>query len=88
MPDILVFYDSRAMGLELKSEPGKLSKQQREMFAKLEEAGIHTFVCRSLEEVHDALVTQGVPARGVSFDGHTKAKARCPAQSDAGTAQA
>jgi hypothetical protein len=84
MPDILVFYGNGCtMGIELKSISGKLSKFQLEMFAKLDKAGMRSYVSRSLEDVYNALIIEDVPRKKVYFDGHSTAKARRPPQPDA-----
>ena len=41
--------------IELKSEKGRLSDNQKVVLQKLDEAGCHTMVCRSVLEVQDFL---------------------------------
>ncbi len=59
MPDILIFGNNTVTGIELKSEKGVLSKEQRTTIAKLEQLGFKTYVCKSLADVQQALHTQG-----------------------------
>lgn len=63
MPDIFVFYKSRAIGIELKTEGGKPSVTQQCMFHLLKEAGVPVHVCRSMEEVASILRDEGVPLK-------------------------
>ena len=63
MPDILVFYAGRCLGLELKKLRSYMSKAQVEMKAKLEAAGVHYVVCRSQDDVITALRYHEVPIR-------------------------
>jgi len=63
MPDMLVFFAGRCLGIELKSWRGKLTLVQVEMHTKLEKAGIFVAVCSSLDEVLDFLRDHGIPLR-------------------------
>ena len=64
MPDILVFGGSgTCIGIELKVGKNRLSNLQKEMFDKLERAGIACHVCRCLEDVVYALRVNGFPVR-------------------------
>lgn len=63
MPDIFVFYKSRAIGIELKTDAGKVSVEQQCMFHLLKEAGVPVHVCRSLEEVAYNLREEHVPLK-------------------------
>jgi hypothetical protein len=67
MPDILVFYRARTLGIELKTEQGTLSKEQEEMFPLLNKAGVVIEVCRSVEEVLEALTGNNIPIRDVEI---------------------
>ena len=64
MPDILVFFDGRCIGIELKTRSGGLSDAQKEMFPKLQAAGIRVHVCRNLGDVTVVLRDSQVPLRG------------------------
>ena len=50
-PDILVFKDGKCIGLEVKTNVGKQSKEQREMEKLMKEHGAAYYVVRSLDEV-------------------------------------
>lgn len=55
MPDILVFHRGFTIGIELKTSINNLSKNQKIMFEKLRNAGVMTYVCRSIDEVYEVL---------------------------------
>jgi hypothetical protein len=63
LPDILLFHDSAAFGLELKSSVGKLSSPQIACHFKLRQAKIPVEVCRSLNDVIRALDSWRIPHR-------------------------
>jgi hypothetical protein len=63
MPDILVFYDGRTLGIELKAEGGRPSLAQQCMFHQLREAGVLVYICESVEDVAFTLRDSGVPMR-------------------------
>jgi hypothetical protein len=82
MPDILVFgRRSRVVGLELKVGANSVTAAQREMFAKLQGIGIRVYICRSIEDVADALKQEQIPCRRleISASGQGSAKATEPA---------
>jgi len=61
MPDILVFYRGRAMGMELKVTGAVPSSVQRVTCAQLQAAGVPVYVCRSIADVIEALNRCRVP---------------------------
>lgn len=63
MPDYLVWHDGRTIGVELKRENGVLSDAQKEMHPKLLAAGVPVYVCRSAEDVIEALDIYDIPMR-------------------------
>jgi len=64
-PDCSVWWRSRVVLLELKRERhGALSKAQRELHPRLEEAGFPVTVCTSVEDVLETVVRAGIPLRG------------------------
>lgn len=63
VPDLLVITAGRILGIELKSGNGRLSDAQLYCHEQFRRAGADVFVCRSLEEVADALTAAGVPLR-------------------------
>jgi hypothetical protein len=84
-PDILLFYDGHAFGIELKTRKGKPTPVQLEMFNSLNYAGVQVHICRRLEEVRDVLVRYKIPMR--KHDGLETSEIRCPSQPDAGAPQ-
>ena len=59
LPDIIAFLKThhRMVGIEVKTETGKLSEKQVMWLAKLKEAGCLCIVARSVKDVMDALET-------------------------------
>lgn len=69
MPDIMVFPgDGRCFGVELKAGNDVLSPAQREMGIRLRDAGVPVYVCRSVEQVWDALRRERAPVRPLRGD--------------------
>jgi hypothetical protein len=64
-PDILIIFNGRATGIELKAPGGALSKVQRHMILRLRGAGMMTYVCHSAEEVISALRAASLPVRNM-----------------------
>lgn len=62
MPDALIFYDSRTIGIELKAKT-KPSIAQIEMFNKLRMAGVPVHVVTNVEQVPEILITHCIPMR-------------------------
>jgi len=60
VPDILIFGNNTVTCVELKSEKGVLSKDQKIVIPKLEQLGFKTYVCKSLADVQQALHTCGL----------------------------
>lgn len=54
------------VGLELKSQEGTVSLDQKRVHSALERSGWQIFVCRNLSDVLEALDTAGVPHRRVN----------------------
>lgn len=63
VPDLMLNYDRKAFWLELKTTKGRLSPAQIMVRSRIREAGGEVYVCSTLEEVRDALISQGVPIR-------------------------
>jgi hypothetical protein len=59
-PDLIVFSAGRAFGLELKAPKGRVLPSQKEWAARAEQHGVPTAICRSLDEVLDALRGWGI----------------------------
>lgn len=68
MPDILVFYDSRCYGLELKAKYNNLTRDQITTGELLRAAGVAVFVCRSVDDVITTLLGLDIPIRKVRGD--------------------
>jgi len=66
IPDILVFYHGRTLGIELKRPKGRQSEAQSEMSDKLKAAGVPVCVCHSVEEVFHELCAWRVPLRTIA----------------------
>jgi hypothetical protein len=82
MPDCLIFHQGRAVGIELKTDKGKLTIQQETMHERLTKAGVPVYVCRSMDQVFESLQLEMIPMR--SFNGfNTQSKSRRPPQPDA-----
>jgi hypothetical protein len=62
-PDILVFFNGRAVGVELKAADGDISKQQRAMFLQLYAAGVRVYTCRNTDDVIGVLEQESIPHR-------------------------
>ena len=62
-PDILVFFNGRAIGIELKAENGRVSKAQTSMFLKLYEAGVRVYICKDSDDVIGVLEQESIPHR-------------------------
>lgn len=54
-PDLFVFSEGRARGIELKAHADRLSAEQRLAHETLGAAGVEVHVCRSLEQVITSL---------------------------------
>lgn len=55
IPDIILVYKGRIIGLELKAPKGRLSPEQKVFHERLTLSGAVVFVARSLNDVHDFL---------------------------------
>lgn len=64
IPDILVFSNSRCIGLELKIKHRKPSAAQQLMFPRLRQCGMPIYVCESVDDVIGALQQEAIPLRG------------------------
>jgi hypothetical protein len=62
-PDILIFHMHGVLGIELKTEKGKASPKQLELFSKLEKVNIPVRICRSLDDLEDILNSHKIPIR-------------------------
>jgi penicillin-binding protein-related factor A (putative recombinase) len=55
VPDLVGVYEGRLLAIEIKTDKGKLSPQQKYFLEKIAEAGGIAFVARSVEDVIDNL---------------------------------
>lgn len=62
-PDLIVLFNSRSHGIELKAKDGRLSDDQKSVRDQIIAAGGTYEVCRSVEAVVDHLTALGVPLR-------------------------
>jgi hypothetical protein len=63
IPDIIVLWQGRLIGLEMKDARGVQRAEQRELQAEWQIHGAGYHVCRSLTDVDRALAREGVPMR-------------------------
>jgi hypothetical protein len=63
MPDIFVFAPRKVFGIELKCVHRYPSAAQRTAHAKLQAVGIRVYICRSIEDVMQALASERVEYR-------------------------
>ncbi|MEO1538506.1 MAG: VRR-NUC domain-containing protein [Pseudomonadota bacterium] len=65
MPDIMVAHTevSHPVGIELKTAKGRQTDNQKAIQARFEALGWPYYVCRSVDQVQDALEGAGVPLR-------------------------
>lgn len=66
-PDLIIIFNGRVTGIELKTEDGALSKVQKAMFAKLGEAGMRIYICRNTDDVIGVLEQTSLPHRKVKI---------------------
>lgn len=67
IPDIIIIYQGRAHGLELKSKNGRLQDSQRAMFPILRDAGMRIEVARTLNEALLMVKQMGIPVSATTF---------------------
>ncbi len=63
VPDLLLVAQGRALFVELKAPKGRLSEAQMGCHAEIMAAGGQVAVCRSLDDLREALSTWGIPIR-------------------------
>lgn len=66
VPDIVICWDGKFYGLELKTTKGRPSKSQVRCFNDIHDAGGYVAVAKSLKEVEAFLRSIGVPIKGVA----------------------
>lgn len=65
-PDYMLFHDGGALALELKAPKGKQSPEQMAFGDAFTALGGRYHVCRSLDDVVNALTAAGVPLKAVA----------------------
>ena len=60
VPDLIVIADCRVFGIEIKTEKGRLSKEQKNMRRRFARAGVEYEVARSVQEARAILQRWGV----------------------------
>ena len=60
VPDILAIHKGKLIGIEVKTEKGKLSDKQAEFMAKMSHHGAIVFIAHSAKEVEEHLIRFGV----------------------------
>ena len=68
MPDILLFFNGRCTGIELKTEAGKLSKDQNAMALRLYDAGVRVYICKNVDDVMGVLERESLPRRSMKVE--------------------
>ena len=63
IPDVLIFYESRLYGIELKSPAGRLTAVQQALHELLRAAGARVETCRTLDSVEYQLLFWKIPLR-------------------------
>lgn len=67
MPDILIFYDGKTIGIELKTPLAGPTPIQIDMFNKLKLAGVSVYIARSIDMVYSILLGCDIPLKKMSF---------------------
>jgi hypothetical protein len=93
MPDVLIFWDSKTFGLELKTRKGRPSQIQVETHEELERAGVRCMVVRTLDEVLMFLRFHRIPMLNVKLStevryGNKSAEGSGPQESPQGAGRA
>ncbi len=63
IPDVLILYESRLYGIELKSAAGRLTAVQQALHERLRTAGARVETCRTLDSVEYQLLFWKIPLR-------------------------
>ena len=66
IPDLLILWRGRLIGLELKAPKGVVRQSQTDMGLAIIEAGGHWASCRSIEDIEAVLRSQGVPLKATA----------------------
>jgi hypothetical protein len=63
VPDLMIFAPGAVVAIEMKSEGGRTSPDQKAVMEKLRQCGVHTAVCRSVDDVLETLAEAGIEVR-------------------------
>lgn len=64
VPDLILCFNGKFIGIEVKKEGGYLSKSQKVVHAHIEHAGGRIFTVRSIDDVQELLNALGIELRG------------------------
>jgi len=64
-PDLLVFHPKTTVAIEVKKEGQYTRPEQRAILSQLNDCGIHTAVCRSIEDARETMERAGIQIREV-----------------------
>jgi len=78
MPDILIFFNGRTYGIELKVGRNKQGAAQEHMQLLLAGAGVPMFICRSVDDVQHVLKSMDLPIRKMELQNGTQRQAARP----------
>lgn len=62
-PDLLILFDGRCVGIELKTPSGRVSRAQDDFLRAMNAAGCSASVCRSIDDVKQFLKLLGIKTR-------------------------
>lgn len=69
IPDFLIFWQGRALAIEVKAPGGRVSPAQIEMAQRLQRAGVTTTIVYKIEAVEQFLRSVGMPLRASMIKG-------------------
>jgi hypothetical protein len=65
VPDLLLCFNGKFVGIEVKKEGGYLDKKQKVIHAHITHAGGRVFTARSIDDVQEILADLGVELKGI-----------------------
>ena len=63
----MIWWSGNCLGIELKTRKGRLSPAQKTLHARLRLVGTEVEVCRSVDEVRDALERRQIPMNKIQL---------------------
>jgi hypothetical protein len=88
IPDVLIWFDGRTIGIELKAGKNTVTEAQRDMHQKLAAAGVAVHVCKTLDSVLYVLRSERLPLRPTNGSGFTTTELQFNRGEEDGRAQA